>query len=767
MDFNRRAFLIGSAAALTQASARASAPVGHDAANAAAQRSYDLNRNWLFLPHGGKDALEPGFDDAKSEHITLPHANARLSWHSLDDRAYEFVSVYRRHFSAAPAWRGKRVFADFDGVMTAAIAVINGHAFSEFQGGYTPFSVELTDHLQWDAGNVLAVRVDSTERADIPPFGGRIDYLTFGGIYRDVRLRVVPKTFIANVFAKPVRVLQPDRGLVVRCWMDGPVSDGAKLRVELRDGKTILASQESAVDVSRKDYQEVTIDRAGEVELWDLQHPKLYEVHVKLTNADGSHDEYATRAGFREARFTPAGFMLNGQHVKLRGLNRHQTFPFVGGAMPARVQRRDADILRRELKINLVRTSHYPQSPPFLDRCDEVGLLVLEEIPGWQHIGDKSWQDLAVRNVGDMIRRDWNHPSIILWGVRINESQDDHGFYTRTNQLAHSLDATRQTGGIRYLYDSELLEDVFTMNDFGFPLRPPNHPLYLNTEFNGHMFSTKSFDQVERVAEHTLRHARVHNQLASDDRYAGGIAWCAFDYNTHGNFGSGDRICYHGVSDIFRIPKAAAGFYKSQCDPDEEIVIEPGFFWSQGDRSTAGGLGIVPICSNCDHLKVYVGDVLQAEADPDRTTYGHLKHPPFLVRITDEPAWGDLRIEGYLAGKLVKTMTLSGAGVDAALHVEPDDRELLGDGRDATRVVLRVTDEFGNTRRMSSGAVQLTLTGPGEIIGDNPFALSGGVGAMWVRAKEGVGVIRLKAELPWLKAQHVEIAVRTAERELV
>ena len=147
---------------------------------------------------------------------------------------------------------------------------------------------------------------------------------------------------------------------------------------------------------------------------------------------------------------------------------------------------------------------------------------------------------------------------------------------------------------------------------------------------------------MERVAEHVLRHARVHNQLASDDRYAGGIAWCAFDYNTHGNFGSGDRICYHGVSDIFRLPKAAAGFYKSQCDPSDEIVLEPGFFWSQGDRSTAGGLGVVPICSNCDHLKIFVNGRLQREADPDRATYGHLKYPPFLVQISDEPEWGCL-----------------------------------------------------------------------------------------------------------------------------
>ena len=151
----------------------------------------------------------------------------------------------------------------------------------------------------------------------------------------------------------------------------------------------------------------------------------------------------------RDARFTEKGFFLNGKHIKLRGLNlSHQTYPYVGAAMPARVQRRDALVLRKDLGINLVRTSHYPQSPHFLDACDEVGLLVLEEIPGWQFIGGPAWQDLAVKNVEDMIRRDWNHPSIVLWGVRINESPDNHDFYTRTNALAHKLDPSR--GDRRY-----------------------------------------------------------------------------------------------------------------------------------------------------------------------------------------------------------------------------------------------------------------------------------------------------------------------------
>jgi len=312
-----------------------------------------------------------------------------------------------------------------------------------------------------------------------------------------------------------------------------------------------------------------------------------------------------------------------------------------------------------------------------------------------------------------------------------------------------------------------LLEDVFTMNDFGFPLQPPNHPAYLNTEFNGHMFSTKRFDNVDRVAEHVIRHVRVHDQLASDDRYAGGIAWCAFDYASHRYFGSGDRICYHGVSDIFRLPKPAAGFYRSQCDPQEEVVIEPGFFYAWGDRGSGNGPGVVPICSNCDHLKIYYNGQLLLEADPDRKTFPNLKYPPFIVSLTSLTfsAWGDLKIEGYIQGKLAATRTLSGSGTDDRLVVKPDDADLDGDGRDATRVVLAVTDAYGNLRPFATGAIQLSLTGPGEIVGENPFSLSGGAGAVWVKAKEAAGVIRLEARHQYLGRQTVEIRVRRAEPE--
>ena len=208
---NRREFVFSAAAA---AAAQGQTGKGQ----ASSQMSFSLNRGWMFR----RKESDP------FERVNLPHSNVQLPWHSFDDNSFQFVSTYTRKFRALPAWRGKRVFVDFDGVMTAATVRINGHAFAEYKGGYTPFSLELTDHLKADAENTLEVRVDSTERADIPPFGGNIDYLTFGGIYRDVRLRVGPPTLIANVFAKPVKVLGPDRRVDVRTFVDGPLTGGTK-----------------------------------------------------------------------------------------------------------------------------------------------------------------------------------------------------------------------------------------------------------------------------------------------------------------------------------------------------------------------------------------------------------------------------------------------------------------------------------------------------------------------------------------------------------
>src|SRR5438105_1978370 len=409
-----------------------------------------MNRNWRFSRNSSEAAHAKDFDDSGFDRVVIPHTNVRLKWHGFDEKEYEFVSVYRRRFRLPPEARGQRVFVDFEGAMTASTVWINGVRLGEYKGGYTPFSFDLTPHVNLDGDNVLSVDVDSTERSDIPPFGYEIDYLTFGGIYREVSLRIVPATFIENIFAKTRDMLSGKPGLDVECFLQASESSRAplSLQAELLDGDRIVSKAAQRVLPSGPQTEPVAytvhFENLNGMKLWGLEQRNLYTVRVRLLRGTQLLDEDSRRFGFREAQFTDHGFELNGKVIKLRGLDRHQTFPFVGQAMPGRVQRRDAEILRQQLKCNIVRTSHYPQSRHFLDACDELGLLVLEEIPGWQHIGDEAWKQLSIDNVRRMIRRDWNHPAIILWGVRINESKDDHDFYTRTNALAHQRDPAEE-----------------------------------------------------------------------------------------------------------------------------------------------------------------------------------------------------------------------------------------------------------------------------------------------------------------------------------
>ena len=794
---NRRSFLQKSsavAAAATLAPELATSLLAQPAATTGRQ-ILPLNRGWRYRDTATADARATGFDDSTFAEVCLPHTNVRLPWHGFSEKAYQFISVYRRPIKLPAGFDPKtqRAFLDFEGVMLATTVYLNGNRIGSYKGGYTPFSFDLTDHLAVTGPNLLAVEVDSTERADIPPFGNEVDYLTFGGIYREVSLRIVPHTSIENFVATPVDVLATPT-VQLRAYLQSATPTHGKLTVkaELRDGTRVLSSSTApvtgpipkplpnddagqalgALPLGPGDAPSATLEltRLGKVDLWELRAPKLYTVHLQLLDNGKVIDEDTRRIGFREAAFTDGGFSLNGKVIKLHGLDRHQTFPWVGQAMPARVQRQDALILRNDYHCNIVRTSHYPQSRHFLDACDEIGLLVLEEIPGWQHIGPKPWQDISVDNVRRMIRRDWNHPSVILWGVRINESHDNHDFYTRTNALAHGLDPARQTGGIRYLYNSEFLEDVFTMNDFGWPMLPPNHKKYLNTEFVGHTFPTKTIDALERLKEHCHRHARIFDTLSTNPQYAGGIGWCAFDYNTHYDFGSGDHICYHGIADIFRTPKPAAGVYKAMVDPSEAVVLEMGHHWARNDEST--GITSVYLLSNCDTLRLTMKDKTGAakvigEGGPDRRVYPHLPQAPFDFPIeTGIDVWGDLHVEGMIGGKKVIERTWSGAGIDSKFVLVPDDTTLVADGGDTTRVVLRVNDEYGNIRPFAADAIAFKVDGPADLIGDNPFGLIGGTGAVWLRAKQTAGTVTLTAEHPVLGSQKIQFTLTPNTPEL-
>jgi beta-galactosidase len=284
-----------------------------------------------------------------------------------------------------------RVFLDFPAAMTRCTVTLNGTQVAAHLGGYLPFSAEITSVLQ-AGGNVLAVTLDSAFRLDVPPdrpapyASASVDFWQPGGLYRGVRLRAVPQVFLADVFARPVSVLDAAaRQVVVQATVDAAAAPAgtARVAVELRDGTQVIASGQVPAPITGAGRVTVTATLSGlaGITLWDTGNPKLYDVAATLlVNGAALHD-YQVRTGFREAEFRLGGFYLNGRRVKLLGVSRHQFFPFAGGAMPARVQASDAAIIRSELNCNMVRCSHYPQSEDFYDACDELGLMAWEEAP--------------------------------------------------------------------------------------------------------------------------------------------------------------------------------------------------------------------------------------------------------------------------------------------------------------------------------------------------------------------------------------------------
>ncbi len=589
-----------------------------------------INNAWLFSQNFKEEYLSGEIDSSFSK-VRLPHTVKELPYNYFSENEYQMLSTYRRIIKAPKSWCGKNILITFEGAAHYAEVFLNGEKIGEHYSGYTAFTLNLKDKLIYGKDNILLVKLDSRENLNIPPFGNVIDYMTFGGIYRDVYIDIKEAVYIADVFVKP----ETTGKIVSDIRVHGDIPDGLHIEQTAYFGEESFSIGKKGVFSNESELHGFVKN----VKLWNLHAPNLYTVKTELFLNNDLIDTHTVKVGFRKMEFRADGFYLNSRKVKIRGLNRHQSYPYVGYAMPESMQRLDADILKNELGVNAVRTSHYPQSHYFIDRCDELGLLVFTEIPGWQHIGDESWKQQAIKNVEEMILQYRNHPSIMIWGVRINESRDDHELYIKTNELAHELDPTRPTGGVRNFKKSELLEDVYTYNDF---LHDGAHPgcdpkknvtsdmnkPYLITENNGHMFPTKSFDCEAHRLQHALRHAAVLDAVASHEDICGSFSWCMFDYNTHRDFGSGDRICYHGVTDMFRNPKLAASVYSSQ--QKEAPVLEISSSMDIGEHP-ACVKGKVWIFTNADSVKMYKNDIFIKEYKPDGIHFPNMVCPPIVI----------------------------------------------------------------------------------------------------------------------------------------
>lgn len=591
-------------------------------------KTINLNFGWKFTPTFDEKMTAVDFNERQLEEVNIPHTVKEVPFNNFDEESYQLVSCYRKHIMLEPALKGKTFILEFEGVMCYAEVYVNGDLAFTHKGGFTAFRADISKFLIFGNDNVIAVKVDSRELEDIPPFGGVVDYLCYGGIYREVYLYVKEEIYIESLHLTPVNSLTSPQ-IKVQFALNAESEITALVTINDMSGAKV-----GEAEVKTEGKQGVATFAIAGAKLWDIDSPYLYSVSVKIGN-----EVVTERCGIREAKFKKNGFFLNGKRVKIRGLNRHQSYPYVGYAMPQSAQEADAIYLKNELGLNLVRTSHYPNSKHFLNKCDELGLMVFTEIPGWQFVSKKpEWREICLQHIEEMIDEDFNHPSIILWGVRINESGDDKDLYTKTNKLARALDNSRQTGGVRCIPQSNLLEDVYTYNDFTSNNKKSailpkaivcGSAPYLITEYAGHMFPTKTFDHEKRRQQHALVHANVLDKVAGKKGISGSIGWCMSDYNTHKDFGSGDKVCYHGVSDMFRIDKLAASVYKIQQTAIPVLEISSNMEIGDND---GGQVGTIYMFTNCDKVKLYKNNELINEFDMTqerkKSEFKNLAFPP-------------------------------------------------------------------------------------------------------------------------------------------
>ena len=417
------------------------------------------------------------YDDSGFALVTVPHTVTPLSWRNWNASEWQQMWIYRRHFNGGPllATRppGNRILVEFDGVMVNATVVINDQTVSTHQGGYLPFSAELTGHVI-SGDNLLAVLVDAN-CLPVPPmsYGRRPDQHRLLPAGRDLPGRQAAGT-PAGVPVRPVRpagrraqlAAAGGRGVHHRLGAaNARQRQPAGRAVRRRPSWSPTQATPVSLDTPGVTTWKLSLTGLGDITLWSTDNPKLYTVQATLTFPGVGSHVLSRRIGFRDASFQPDGFYLNGERLQLFGLNRHQLYPYAGMAMPARVQRMDAEILKNELNCNMVRCSHYPQSPHFLDACDELGLLVWEEAPGWHNVNAApGWQDLVVQNVRDMVTRDRSRPSVVIWGTRLNETPDLPGLWAATRQAAAQLDGSRPSSGAMAYHDvTGWNEDVFAL----------------------------------------------------------------------------------------------------------------------------------------------------------------------------------------------------------------------------------------------------------------------------------------------------------------
>lgn len=770
----------------------------------------DLNFGWRYSADFRPEYIRTDFKDTAFRLVDLPHSVAEWREGAAEADCHGIV-CYRKMFLLPETMKGRRLVLHFEGIMGCAAAFVNGKPVCAHKGGYTPFECDVTEAIGENVRGeeiLITVVVDSCEREDTAPYGGG-GILHDGGIYRCVWLEATEKEYICSYMV--TTGAEKDQ-----CYIDvsGQLTTPARreIKVNLYDGEKKLGAK---VIFAENNCFSTHWQPALKLEQWSPENPRLYRVEISVEDGDC----ITLQQGFRQAEWRDDGFYLNDRCVKLVGFTRNQLYARAGAAAARSVQREDAVLLKR-LGCNFVRTGGWPPSPDFLDACDELGIMVFDELPAGSYVGNEEWQECLLDNLRELVLRDRSRTCVVLWSARIAGTAEDDPLAAKAMEAIRQLDTTRAVGGIRAAGGQlSVAESVYCFDDCtgaenGLEKKKnvyrPRIP-YLITGHLGGRTEATCRDSNAVLLEQALAHAKALNTALGDGDIAGFCGGDLSDYPVHSSDGYEANICRTGVTDGFRLAKPAAYVYQSQNEAEDFLELVP------------DGTGKVYAFTNCEKIRVKRSGKSLAEFLPAGKQYPNLPHPPIIIDdiIGDLPCTEDgveprelagfkallptlrrdihlprdarvrlasaaatrmkisgdelvrlcdkycalqngttpLTFEGLVKGRPVCVRVLAPAG-SAELRINCERTSLVSDAAyDCVRVELAAVDGSGNVLRERNDAVSVELDGSIELIGSRLFALNAGRAAFHVRTKGGKGAARVKISTEALGSHSIELEV--------
>ena len=743
---------------------------------------YSMNPAWRFHKGAVEGAETKEFNDKDWTVVSLPDGIEYLPTEASGCINYQGEVWYRKHFTPDAALKGKKLFLHFEAIMGKSKVFVNGKLLTEHFGGYLPVIADVTDVLDWNGDNVIAVWADNSDDPSYPPGKAQdvLDYTYFGGIYRDCWLIAHNNVFITDPnYENEVA----GGGLFVAF---GKVSDAlaeVQLKIHVRNATKnpfsgrveYMLLQPDGTEVARlSDKIQVKVGRATTVSdrmpvkqpmLWTPSTPTLYNLLVRVLDKEGNViDGYRRRIGIRSIEFKGKdGFYLNGRPYgkPLIGANRHQDFAVVGNAVANSIHWRDAKKLK-DVGMEIIRNAHCPQDPAFMDACDELGLFVIVNTPGWQFWNDApEFAQRVYSDIRNVVRRDRNHPSVWLWEPILNETWYPADFAKNTRDI---VDAEYP---YPYCYsgsDSEArghenfpvyFAHPANMQDASKEIDPTK--TYFTREWGDNVDDWSSHNSPSRVArnwgEQPMRvqaqhYACPYYPVTSYDvlykqspQHVGGCLWHSFDHQR----GYHPDPFYGGLMDVFRQPKYSYYMFMAQrpaVKNDRNAGSGPMVYIAHEMTPFSGK--DVTVYSNCDEVRLTFnkgGKTYTYKKDKNRPgmpspvitfpdVYDFMVDKAFSRTQKQDDVY--LLAEGLIDGKVVATHKVVPARrpEKILLWMDNEGTDLKADGSDFVTVVAAVADKNGNIKRLNNYNIRFSIEGEGRLLG-GPGVLANQVPVKW------------------------------------